>query len=221
MVTIHADMRETETIAALKKFPDVNVVVGSLPSGDFRIGNDVIVERKTALDFVASIKDKRLFEQTAKMKIGFERPIIFVEGCPYSTRSNIKEEAIDGAISYLLVVEKVSVVQIISKNQFARMLVRMAIQEQGDFKEPGFRVGPGSKKPVPHALMARYILEGLPEVASGRALTILNHFGSVKAAMNASVDDYRQIPRFGDKIANSIVDAINWQATGDLTEIPD
>ena len=97
MIKIHADMRESATIAELKQYPDVHVEVGSLPTGDFRIGEEVIVERKTAMDFIQSIMDKRLFEQVAKMKISFERPIIFIEGDVYATRSEISVEAIDGA----------------------------------------------------------------------------------------------------------------------------
>lgn len=216
MIKIHADMRESATIAELKQYPDVHVEVGSLPTGDFRIGQEVIVERKTAIDFVQSIRDKRLFEQVAKMKISFERPIIFIEGDVYATRSEISEDGIDGALSWLTVVEKVSVIHLTSRNQLSRMLVRMAKQAQGDFNEPVLR----TKKPTPHALMARYLIEGLPGVGAGSAAKILTHFGSVRAAINASVDDYRKIDGVGKKTAEKIVEAVNWQVEGDLKEVP-
>ena len=63
----------------LKKF-DVFVKFDTLIVGDYLISSDVVVERKTASDFINSIIDGRLFDQAGRLKDSYERPIIIVEG---------------------------------------------------------------------------------------------------------------------------------------------
>jgi len=55
-----------------------NPKVKRIEIGDFIISERVAVERKTAADFVSSIVDGRLFDQAAKMKEAYEKPLIII-----------------------------------------------------------------------------------------------------------------------------------------------
>lgn len=71
-IQIYCDMRETrsgilEQLATLGAKP----IVGELETGDYVLSGDLVVERKTAVDFVASILDGRLFNQVGKMRLNF------------------------------------------------------------------------------------------------------------------------------------------------------
>ena len=48
--------------------------------GDYLIGEDVCVERKSVKDFVNSLVDKRIFTQLRRMKDEFRNPLLIVEG---------------------------------------------------------------------------------------------------------------------------------------------
>jgi ERCC4-type nuclease len=67
----------------------VRVTESRLDCGDYLCSDAVAIERKTATDFIASIMDRRLFEQVAHMIGTFETSILLLEGDPYSTRSGI------------------------------------------------------------------------------------------------------------------------------------
>lgn len=89
---------------------DVKVTLEPLPCGDavFFIESDgprkrfeIVIERKTPADFLSSIKDKRLKEQTALMLTTFATPaaiIHFLEGDPMETPSGIHPKARMGAL---------------------------------------------------------------------------------------------------------------------------
>lgn len=51
----------------------IEVVKDNLKAGDYLIGDEIVVERKTTLDFAQSIIDGRLFRQALLMKQNFDR----------------------------------------------------------------------------------------------------------------------------------------------------
>ena len=65
--TIIADNREVSsiTVQTLQNMAQVDLVIYHLKVGDYLVNHHVLFERKTLTDFVASIKDGRLFLQTA------------------------------------------------------------------------------------------------------------------------------------------------------------
>lgn len=71
MLAVTIDSREPSSMQGLK-FGKVPTVVTTLDSGDCRVMCDdgalLVIERKTPEDFLASIKDGRLFEQCTNMK---------------------------------------------------------------------------------------------------------------------------------------------------------
>ncbi len=99
--TIEADDRERAggVVDALAAYPQVVVAVGRLPVGDYLPGGGVVVERKTAADLVLSIRDRRLFDQAARLRAGAAHPLLVLEGDPLAVRTGMHERAILGALT--------------------------------------------------------------------------------------------------------------------------
>jgi Fanconi anemia group M protein len=82
MPHITVDHRESRSpvIQALKADPSLTIEVKELSCGDYLVREDTAIERKSATDFVLSIFDQRLFQQVARLKQEYARPIFVVEG---------------------------------------------------------------------------------------------------------------------------------------------
>jgi ERCC4-type nuclease len=217
MIKIYADMRETTSgiLTTLKGMEGVEIQVGELPSGDFVIHESTCVERKTAVDFINSIMDGRLFNQVAKMKNEFANPIIIIEGDVFKTRSKMSKASLMGAISYCAVVERVTVIPTSNTNETAELIFMMAKQLQiGLSNEVNMRV----QKPKPYAHMAQYLVEGLPGIGPTFADRLLKHFKSPLAVFMASVESLQQVAGMGKKRAEGINTALRYEV--DASEVP-
>lgn len=51
-----------------------------LDVGDYIVGGELCIERKSASDFVSSVVSKRLFEQVRMLTEAYEKPILMLEG---------------------------------------------------------------------------------------------------------------------------------------------
>lgn len=113
LLIITADMREqrSNVCGYLGKSQKATVVYADLACGDYVCGPGVAVERKESTDFVNSIMDNRLFSQVHRLKAEYEQPIFIIEGDIFQTRSQIPPAALIGAVSYLSVIEGISVIQ--------------------------------------------------------------------------------------------------------------
>ena len=78
-VIIFVDSRENSIEEYFKQY-GCEVQKKMLLCADFLVSDRVCIERKTVIDFVKSITDKRLFKQLKKMKEDFEKPILIIEG---------------------------------------------------------------------------------------------------------------------------------------------
>jgi len=124
---VTADMRErrSKVCGYLDKSQKVTVEYADLACGDYICGPGVAVERKESTDFVSSIMDNRLFNQVHRLKAEYERPIFIIEGDIFQTRSQIPPAALIGAVSYLSVIEGISVIQTSDSKITAQMLETM------------------------------------------------------------------------------------------------
>ncbi len=65
---VFADTREgnSKVIRHLSEM-EIDVKVQAMAVGDYQVSDEVVIERKTAKDFVDSIVDKRLFKQARSL----------------------------------------------------------------------------------------------------------------------------------------------------------
>lgn len=203
------DSRESEnTIVKYLRLQGVDLRVQELDSGDYILCEKkrFVVERKEATDFVNSIMDRRLFSQVAKMQADFNRVIVIIEGDVFATRSGIKREALDGALSWLSVIEGVAVHHTKDAQATASMLKVMARHAQEGL---GYDVALRANKPKDPLAVAQYLVEGLPGVGAGTARRLLATFGSAGAVFAASELELRQVPRVGRKAAAKIRESLD------------
>ena len=107
---VYADSREgnSKVIRHLSEM-EIDVKVRSMAVGDYQVSDEVVIERKTAKDFVDSIIDKRLFKQARELSEEFKRPLLILEGDdiyngmlhPNAVRGTLAAIAIDFGISLI------------------------------------------------------------------------------------------------------------------------
>jgi Fanconi anemia group M protein len=206
---ITADMRErqSQVCGYLEKSRRVVVEYVDLACGDYVCGPGVAIERKESADFVNSITDNRFFTQVHLLKSEYAHPIFLIEGDPFQTRSQIPPAALIGAISYLSVVEGISVIQTGDKKQTAQMLETMARHSQQGL---GYEVALRSQKPKDASIRSRFIVEGLPSIGPKAAANLLRHFNTVARIFSATEKELCEVPGIGIKTASRIREILNY-----------
>ncbi|HHH9443033.1 TPA: ERCC4 domain-containing protein [Pseudomonas aeruginosa] len=209
MVKIFVDAREIPS-----RIPDAlrslgaEVEIVNLEVGDYILSADLVLERKTAIDFCMSVTDGRFINQSSKMGMNFKRQIWLIEGDVYAARSKIAPEALDGALSYLAVVLQQTVLYYKAPLRAAAMIYRLAKHEQ-----EGLGYVPATRKgKVPAGVgQSLFSLEGLNGCGPVAARKLLEHFRSVHAVINATVDELCAVKGIGPKKAQAIFDGIHYR----------
>lgn len=219
-VTIQVDHREPEALAQLlADHPMITVESVSLDLGDIlvedREGNRLIIERKrcgesgTKTDFEYSIQDSgRLFDQSErlKMEVGASDkqviPVFLLEGDVYQNSSTMLCQQIDGALSFLSVVQKVSVLPVYNQNHAACMIAKLASHFVDGLYTP---VSLHKAKPKAIFEQQTYVLESLPGVSCKMAELLLETFGSVRKVMSASKAELSAVKGLGPKKVEALL----------------
>lgn len=212
VVQIIVDHRETKSgIPSALEDLGAEVIIKTLEVGDYHISNDVIIERKTTTDFLHSIIDEpgHLFSQLADMMREYTRSILMIEGAPMDmyTERAIDSNAIDGMILAAARFDA-SMIWTLSADHTARMIYREAEHEQVDQrKTKGSPHGKRSSMTLPQR--QAYVVSSIGGgVGPTMAEVLLKHFGSVRAVMNASIDELCFIEGIGKPTAKKIHEII-------------
>ena len=193
-------MRELDKIGC-------EIKVQSMSVGDYQVSDDVIIERKTVDDFSKSIVDKRLYVQAKELTSNARKPLIIIEG-ENVYNSFLHPNAIRGAIASLTVDFKIPIIQTKDETDTAYMLKTIAKREQKDDeskKEISVRT---KTKPVTLKEQQLFITESLPGIGPVSAKSLLNHFKSVKAMLNATKDELKEVEGIGEKTAAGMLNVI-------------
>ncbi len=202
-IMIFADSRESE-LAELLHNKGAKVNLGALKVGDFILSEDVGCERKDVVDFVNSLLDGRLFDQAKRMKASFAKPFFILEGdfnLFFSVR-NVQPAALFGSLAALIIDWNIPIMFTKSKDETAEFLITIAKREQIE-KKKSISVR-GSHKPQTITDSQQFFIEGLPQIGPEAAKALLNHFGSPKAIIDASLADLMKVEGIGDKRAEMI-----------------
>lgn len=187
--------------------PNVRTEMRDLDVGDYQIGERAVVERKAAVDFIASILDRRIFAQMEMMMASCDLAVVLVEGDVFTTRSGIEPAALEGALSWIAMLSGAQLMFSGSAAQSASMIATMARHhQQGLGYIPSLRAG----KPTASAasVITRYVLEGLPGVGSTTAIAFAGHFQTVQAVANASLGELQAVKGVGAKTALKVYQAM-------------
>lgn len=212
-VTIVVDSAETASgiPRLLQKRAGVTLDMQRLECGDYLPHPTCVVERKSDHDFAASILDGRLFSQLALMQAEFPLVVLLVEGDVHTTTSEIADESLHGALSYIAVLAGVRLLYSRSAADSSALIHRFALHLHHGL---GYEIPLRTAKPKDMSVLTQYLVEGLPGVGPGRARALVEHFGSVRRLMAASHAEIAGAPGLGPKTADRIIELLDWQRKG-------
>ena len=199
---VYADSREgnSKVIRHLSEM-DIDVKIRAMSVGDYQVSDEVVIERKTAKDFVDSIIDKRLFRQARELSEEFKKPLIILEGDDIYN-GMLHPNAIRGTMASLALDFRISILPTRNSQDTAALIKRIALREQNGEK-PSISVRT-DKKPVTMMEQQLFIVESLPSIGPVNAKNLLKHFGSVSKVLNAGESELQEVEGIGLKTAKSI-----------------
>jgi Fanconi anemia group M protein len=174
-----------------------------LAQGDYAIGDRILVERKTAKDFVDTLIERDLLGQVKAMAEAVTRPVLIIEGGDLYTQRDLHPNAIKGVLAALTVDMGVSILFTRDEQDTAQMLMVLARREDGER---------GERKAHPHKIHRsvredqEYIVSAFPEIGMKNARILLAHFGSIQAITNASFEELVAVRGIGEKTVQRIVE---------------
>ncbi|MBE6512374.1 MAG: DEAD/DEAH box helicase [Methanobrevibacter olleyae] len=205
-LVVYVDTREgnSKVIRALDTI-GVKVKVNTMAVADYQVSEEVAIERKTAKDFVDSIVDKRLFKQARMMMEEFKKPIMILEGDDFYS-GFINPNAIRGAMTSIALDYGISIIPTRTEEDTAAMIKRIAIREQkGEKRSIQIRT---ERKPQNLWEQQLFIIESLPGIGPVHAKRLLEHFGTVKAVLEADEKKLQEVEGIGKKTAKNIKEVV-------------
>lgn len=212
-IRIIADDRERHcpVIDAFQKDKGVEILFRRLSIGDYEIDGRLLVERKTLLDFVSSIKDGRLFRQACRMAASSPlRPLLILEGTLSDLAGcGLRREALQGALITLSLILGIPVLRAKDPRESARLMLFAA---QQIMTSASGAIPRKVKRPRGKLRTQLEILQGLPSVGPERAANLLGSLGTVEQVTNASLDQLLKVPGVGPVTAKAIRWAVSEEA---------
>jgi len=165
-----------KTIITYLKFNGFNVEIKPLDVCDFVVSDRVGVERKDASDFLGSMKDGRLFNQSRDMAEIYEKPVIILEGSMKKAlkRSRMRPSSIYGAMSSIALDYGVNIIPTDDPESTAVLLHRLCYREQA--KEERTIQLRSINRSLPLHQQQVFLLSGLPQIGTTLAEDLLNTF---------------------------------------------
>ena len=177
----------------LAAMPQVEIEITQLQVGDYDIGGDPrrVLERKTASDFVISIQDGRLFDQLTALLATDFAPLLILEGDPLRVRSQMRPEAILGALTYIAGILNIPLLPSNGSQNTASLLYAMARQCQVGYATPGPAVG---RRGMSLPQQQVQLLLALPGVGQATARALCARFGNLYEVLTADADTLATVP---------------------------
>jgi Fanconi anemia group M protein len=199
--TIIVDHRERSSdLAALlaNTFP---IRIATLSQGDYQIGDQLTIERKTARDLLISIIDLRLFRQVANLKHHCRASLLLIEGDPFQTDIRVDHRAVKGALFSIQAAWQLPILFTSSAEESCEAITTIARQNETFSDVLSLR---GGYRPRRLQSQQLYILQGLPGIGPELAKRLLDHFHSVAAVMTAAETELTAVPGIGQAKARQI-----------------
>ncbi len=210
------DAREGRAgLAELLRQRGLDVQVQCLEAGDIALGARLLVERKTARDFLQSLRSGRLFAQASKLVERAPRPLLLLEGNPYDLVGAEQVPSLRGVLLSLASGYRIPLLQTEDVSESADCLVHLAQQEAKRARRRAKRAQqrrltrPSSEEgapPLKQELLR--LLEALPDVGRVRARSLAERFGTMARLASAGLRDVMQVPGVGPHTAARILEAV-------------
>ncbi|MEM2707566.1 MAG: ERCC4 domain-containing protein [Candidatus Pacearchaeota archaeon] len=220
---IIADKREKNSLIISElKARGINVKEDILSIGDYIIGN-IIIERKTISDFIASMINKRLIKQVINLKeTEFENKLIILEGFDEEDiygRGNLNDNAIRGMILSIILEHKIPIIftkDYIDTANFLEVLYKRLKKKPREISLVS--------KPKFYTIYEQqeFIIESFPGIGKTLAREILKKFRTIKSFVNANISELMSVKKLGEKKARKIKNILEteYKTKEELKSIP-
>jgi DNA excision repair protein ERCC-4 len=185
-VVILIDNREKDSgIPELLKNKGIPILFENLEIGDYIIG-DLIIERKTSKDFIASVFDGRIFQQTNKITSYTNKAILLIEGNLNNEIEYLKNKnSIYGTLLVLALSYNLKIVYSSDIKESANILE--IIYKHGKYyKIEKFLLIKQKRIPNNTYQQQLNIISSIPHIGEKYAERLLKNFKTIKNIINAS-----------------------------------
>ncbi|HWQ66758.1 MAG TPA: DEAD/DEAH box helicase [Methanospirillum sp.] len=170
--------------------------------GDYRIGDRILVERKTSRDFVDTLIERDLLGQIRQMAGNCLKPVLIIEGGDLYGQRDIHPNAIRGALAAIGINFGVTIFTSEGPQETADILMVLARRESDEGSQER---GPAQKRVYEGNTEAQEaIIAAFPEIGLKHARSLLEAFGSLQAVIDAEKEDLQQVAGIGAKKAERI-----------------
>jgi ERCC4-type nuclease len=168
-----------------EEYQNIHYEARQLDIADVVISKDVAIERKEGYDFIASIIDNRLFEQLIRLKDTYENPILIIEGLSINVFENIgmRISSVYGALAKISFKMGIAVIPTPNLKHTAVAIERLAYREQ--IKNGEIVFSRKAPKNMSEEERRVYILEGLIDIGSKKAKSLIEEFKTPYKALRA------------------------------------
>lgn len=206
MITM--DSREPTRLKKKLEKKKIKVKLDYLDIGDFLLPGNVCIERKTAQDFMGSIRDKRIWTQAKNLE-QYDHAIIAIIGSEkekwksfYFTKSHWAHKQWNGAIGTLATKFNVSVMTFNDENDFLDFL--KVIDKKLSGKKQSTRPSPLVRKAKNDKERRENCLCSVPGISIKKAQKLLEHFETIENIAKAGPNELQHCQGVGKKLAKNI-----------------
>lgn len=213
-----ADSRESKStvVKNLDRNEDIDLKVkNNMEVGDYIVGNECAIERKSAQDLHDTITgDRSVFEQIKNMSNSYDRPVLLIEGGHGELYTkNIHPNSIRGILASLVSDFNCTIIESVDEEDSAEIIRSLAEKEQDDTEST---VNPhGNKDTQTVSSQQEYIVSSIDTIGPKTAKKLLNDFGSIHNIFTANKDDLKNVSGIGDSTANKIYSIIRQEYSND------
>ncbi|MCK4399324.1 MAG: hypothetical protein KAV25_10085, partial [Methanophagales archaeon] len=214
-LTIFVDMRETRSgVAKFLAKAGVDLKLQNLEIGDYVVSDRVCIERKTTLDFLDSLINKRrnLFDQIHRMKGEYENPLLVIEGDSIYGQRNVHPNVVRAVMATIAIDFSVPILQTRDEADTASLIYVIAKREQMPNKT---EVNPHGKKPSASLReQQEYLISALSNIGIVTTRNLLTRFKTVEGILTASKEELMEVEHVGKKTAEHIKEVLSKEYEG-------
>lgn len=201
---IVVDDRETSSkVVEILSETGASITLRRLAFGDYAIGDRILIERKTARDFVDTLVERDLLGQVRDLAAHALRPVLVIEGGDLAGQRDIHPNAIRGVLAAITVDLGVSILFTRDEEDTAQMILVLARREES---EGGDRKVPLRKDSRSISHQQENIIASFPDIGLKNARLLLEHFGSVRGVIDADFSELVKVKGIGEGRARRIFD---------------
>jgi len=226
-------------IAAIAETKKCYFEIETLDVGDAALSNRVGIERKAGgragKDFLASlISDPKMFGQLWDLKNTYDKPALIIEGDnpnedirkTLCIERNINPYALEGVLISIQTGMGIPIYWTDSVEGTAKLMIHIAEREQTTPEVRWFK-SHGKRSHLSPEQQLIYFLTSIPGakkhqpgIGEFRARKLLQEFNTIEGIVNASYDDYMNIPEFGAKTATLLKEFFARKYKADIPDVP-